>query len=526
MRELHAPTSPASAPPPPARRALPIRWRLTLWYVGVLFLLLALLGSALYIGLRVVLYRALDDQLRNQASSTTSALHAQYAAIDGDALDDTLRRLTLPTVEDDYALRLRTPDGTIIVSTGEDHEDLPDNLDGLRHALTGTTDVRWIDADGNRMRLLTIALHPPDDGADSGNPDADEEDDDDDNDRHDQATAASGITQSDAASLDRSDEIIGVLEVATESEVDETLGNMLRLLVLLTPVLLVAATGGGVWLAGRALRPIDHLTRLASSLDEHDLTTRLDLDLPDDELGRLTATLNAMLDRIEQAFQRQQQFTADAAHELRTPLALLQSQIELALSQPRLPERDSTAFAALLSDVERLTRLVSALLLLTQDDRRGLELEREPVDLALLLELVAEQYSVIAEETHVRLHLDTARATLEADEDRLLQVIINLLDNALHHAPPGSTVTLHCREEADTVIFSVSDEGPGIAPEQQAAVFERFVRLDSGRARHIGGIGLGLSLVRSIVAAHGGTVWVDSTPGAGATFSVRLPRGV
>jgi heavy metal sensor kinase len=245
--------------------------------------------------------------------------------------------------------------------------------------------------------------------------------------------------------------------------------------------------------------------------------------LPDDEVGRLARTFNAMLDRIESAFGRQRQFTADAAHELRTPLALMQSQLELALAQPRAAEHDQLVLETLAGDVERLSRLASTLLALARSDARGVELVREPVDLPQLLDLVADQYAALAEAGGISIVVDAEPVTVVADEDLLLQVLVNLLDNALRHAPHGSVVTLACRRAGARAVVHVADQGAGIAPEHLPHLFERFYRVEPDRDQRRGGIGLGLSICRSIVDAHGGAITVESTPGIGTTVRVELP---
>jgi signal transduction histidine kinase len=232
-----------------------------------------------------------------------------------------------------------------------------------------------------------------------------------------------------------------------------------------------------------------------------------------------------MLERIELAFERQRRFTADAAHELRTPLALMRSQIDLALANRRTPEEQRQALVDLGSDVDRLGRLTGALLTLARGDAGGLTISRETADLAELLDLVAEQYAPLAAERDIRIDLDVEPLEIDADSDLLIQVLANLMDNALRHAPDGSVIQLGCRAEGDMARLWVSDEGPGIPAEHLSQIFERFYRIDSGRDRARGGAGLGLAISRMIVVAHGGTIGFERAEPGSTRVACLLPCG-
>jgi len=253
------------------------------------------------------------------------------------------------------------------------------------------------------------------------------------------------------------------------------------------------------------------------------LRARLNLDLPDDELGRLAVTFDAMLDRIEEAFDQQRRFTGDAAHELRTPLSLMRGRVDLALLGDLSIGEYRETLDALQDDIARLTDLVSALLALARADAGHLELSLAPVDLAETIEIVAEQFAAQAEEAGVRLERATAACVVVADEDVLILVLVNLVANALAHTPSGGPVTLGCRHTGAEAIFWVADTGAGIAPEHQDRVFDRFYRVDHGPAHGSTGAGLGLNISRAIVAAHRGRIDLRSDPGRGTTFTIILP---
>jgi heavy metal sensor kinase len=320
------------------------------------------------------------------------------------------------------------------------------------------------------------------------------------------------------------DAIVGALQYGLDrDDVDEPLAQLLAVFALVSPLLLLAAAGGGYLLAGRALAPVAAITDLAARVGAQDLSARLQLDLPDDELGRLAQTFNAMLARIEDAFERQRHFTADAAHELRTPLSLMRSQVDITLARSRSAAAYREALQGLDGDLQRMTGLVSTLLMLARADTRTLVPDRSGFDLADTVALILEQYTPMADEAGIDLRAEADPAPLEADEDLLVQVLVNLIDNALAHTPRAGTVTVGCRSVAGEVQLWVSDTGRGIQTADQERVFDRFYRVDAGRARVNGGTGLGLAICRAIVEAHGGTIALTSRIEHGTRVVVALP---
>ena len=263
---------------------------------------------------------------------------------------------------------------------------------------------------------------------------------------------------------------------------------MLAVFALVSPFLLLVAAGGGYLLAGRALAPVAAITDLAARVGAQDLHARLHLDLPDDELGRLAQTFDAMLARIEDSFERQRHFTGDAAHELRTPFSLMRTQVDIALARSRSAAAYREALHGLDGDLQRLTGLVSTLLTLARADTGRLVPDRSAFNLANTVALILEQYTPVADEAGIDLRAETEPAPLEADEDLLIQVLVNLIDNALAHTPRSGTVTVGCRSAAEVQLW-VSDTGRGVRTADQERVFDRFYRVDPGRARVNGGQG-------------------------------------
>lgn len=300
--------------------------------------------------------------------------------------------------------------------------------------------------------------------------------------------------------------------------------DVLRILLVLLAFTGTMAPLSGWFLANRALVPIRATTQTAATIHETDLSRRIDLNSSEVELAQLVQTFNAMLDRIEGAFQRQKQFTADAAHELRTPLSIMQTGLEVTLSKERDAQTYQNALMSVQEEVQRLTALANTLLRLARTDNHDLMLERQTVDLSLLVDMVVEQFSARADDKQILLRLEIApNLRVEGDEDRLIQVVFNLLDNALKYTPDGGEVRVVAMNDGDAVAIRVEDSGQGIPVEEQARIFDRFYRLDSARSRVEGGFGLGLAIAKRVVTLHGGTIEVHNKISGGAVFTVRLP---
>jgi signal transduction histidine kinase len=313
---------------------------------------------------------------------------------------------------------------------------------------------------------------------------------------------------------------------AFEREVNErTLRNLRVFSLSALGVLFVASLAVGWAIAGRVLAPIAHITDVAREIQARELSRRIDLAGPDDELKRLADTFDSMLARLDTAFASQRRFVADASHELRTPLAIIRANLDLALTDAQATaESRATAAAVIERAIARMARLTDDLLALARLDAPASS--REPVQVAALLEDAAEEFAAAASARGVEIEArTTAAAPLLGDRDVLKRAVANLLDNAVRVA--SSHVVLAHGEEAGAAWIAVSDDGPGIAVEHQASIFDRFWRPDDARTRvdgsRLSGSGLGLAIVRQIAEAHGGTVEVESAPGEGARFVLRVP---
>ena len=296
------------------------------------------------------------------------------------------------------------------------------------------------------------------------------------------------------------------------------------LLLIGTVVLLAAVTSALAYaLAGRALRPVRSMAAAAREISEQDLHQRLALNLPRDELGELAETFNAMLARLETAFMTLQQFTADAAHELRAPLALLRAELEVSLSHARTPNEYTASQRLALTEVNRLSALADKLLLLARADAGALYPNLTAVDIGDLAEETVERWRPLAHTRGVDLSVEVRdEGSLNADADLLRHVIDNLLDNAVRHASPNGSVNVVVERESAYWKLVVSDDGPGVPRELRATVFDRFKRGDEARGRETGGAGLGLAVCRVVAEMHGGSISLDEGPDNGARFTVRL----
>jgi signal transduction histidine kinase len=281
------------------------------------------------------------------------------------------------------------------------------------------------------------------------------------------------------------------------------------------------AAAGAMFLAGRALAPISTITAQARRIGRANLSARLALPGPRDEVGQLADTFDDMLDRLQAAFEHERQFLADASHELRTPLGLLRMQIDLAQSRPRDAATMTAMVRAMGADVDRMTRLVEAMLALTRLE--SAQAAPAPVDLYDVLGGLVSQLQPLALDRQITLALDSpTEANVLGDRDRLVQLFLNLLDNALKYTPPGGQICVRVQRAAGWGI-QVADSGPGIPPEHLPHLFDRFYRVDTSRARETGGLGLGLAIAQTIAHQHGGAITVTSAPGQGTTFAVTLP---
>jgi heavy metal sensor kinase len=317
-----------------------------------------------------------------------------------------------------------------------------------------------------------------------------------------------------------------VIRVAySEERLWRELGEFGEVLALGFPIAVLLAGFGGYALARKALAPIDSMATQAKTISAERLSDRLSIENPEDELGKLGAVFNDTLSRLQAAFDQLRRFTADASHELRTPLTAIRSVGEVALQDPRSPAEYRDVIGSMLEEVDRLTRLAESLLALSRADAGHVQLQREDIALVHLAKEASSIVEVLAEEKQQQIRIE-GDANLVVSVDRLIlrQAVVNLLDNAIKYSPSSSHILVRIQGAGDKQVFlDVVDEGPGIPSEHQGYVFERFYRVDRARTRERGGAGLGLSITRWAVEAHGGDITLKSNEGRGCTFRVSLP---
>jgi signal transduction histidine kinase len=303
----------------------------------------------------------------------------------------------------------------------------------------------------------------------------------------------------------------------------ETLAKVRDFSLKALGVMFVASLGVGWVIAGRVLAPIERITSVARDIQATDLSRRIELGGPEDELRRLADTFDAMLARLDAAFGAQRQFLADASHELRNPLAIIRTNLDVALADPDAdPEELRQSLVVIQRASDRMSHLVDDLLALARG--QALEVRSELVDLGAAVADASDELFLSAKRRDITLDRTIVPGVVvSGDYDALKRAVSNLLENAVRYAPPGSRVRLAVGSERSRAWVSVSDEGPGLAPEDQRRVFDRFWRADKGRSRAEGGTGLGLAIVRQIVNSHGGEVQLQSKVGVGATFTIWLP---
>lgn len=306
--------------------------------------------------------------------------------------------------------------------------------------------------------------------------------------------------------------------------VEGPLRRLRLILFLALPVAMALSGAAGAWLAGRTLRPVDRLTQTARGISAENLRVRLPVPAAGDELSRLAETFNEMLDRIEQGVSLQRQFWEDIAHELKTPLAIMKGEIEVALRSRGGPADHRDILGSNLEEVERLIRLIEKMLTLARLDRGGAPLETAEVDLTALTEHAVDEFRALAGDKGLEMRFSsTGDARVRGDAARLRGLVHVLLDNAVKFTPAGGRVDVEVAAEGGEARLTVSDNGPGISEADLPTIFERFRRARPPVAAAGSGFGLGLSIAKAVAEGHGGRIEVRSRPGEGAAFTVHLP---
>lgn len=306
----------------------------------------------------------------------------------------------------------------------------------------------------------------------------------------------------------------------------QSLLAVFRMVIINAALVVVILAGiGGLFLADTTLRPVGRITDIAREIGEGDLSRRVDVET-DDELGHLASTLNGMIARLEEAFNKQRRFVADASHELRTPLAVIGAESSLALDKARTETEYRKSLEVVAQEVDYMSDIVGKLLVLARSDAGSEVVHFEEVDIAGLLAEIAQDIGALAAEKGLRFSLGPmACIKVQGDRLKLRQLFLNILDNAVRYTPTGGTVSGSLAMKDGRAVACVEDTGIGIPAEHLPFIFDRFYRVDKARSRADGGTGLGLSIAMSIVRMHGGEIEVDSQVGKGTSVRVILPLG-
>lgn len=463
-----------------------LRGRLTVWYVSVLAIVLVSVSLMIHVLLGRELHDRIDENLRAVTGIAVTSLSNDLA--EGQSVVDAAKSTSAELQSNQAMLAIYDGAGNLLAEAGRD-----DELQLTLPALDRIT------SDGIILYTAT-------------------ESDDDDRHRIAVRRATVGPSRTEYVILGGSD-----LE-ATEEE----LASLRRILLTVIPATLVMAGFVGWFLARQSLKPVVNMADRARQIGVGDLAGRLPVANPHDELGRLAETFNELLGRLAASFAQQRQFMADASHELRTPVATMRTAATVSLQVPHRSESDYRETVQIIEhQTERLARLVEDMFTLARADAGSYPVERSAMYLDELIEEVVRAARVLASKKNVGIEVTAADGVaFTGDEDLIRRMIVNLLDNAIRHAPAGSTVTTSLTQSNGQYEVTVSDRGAGIPAEAQAHVFERFYRSDVARRRGVsdtGGAGLGLAIAKWIARLHQGDITLSASSSTGTTFRIQLP---
>ena len=475
-----------------------IRGRLTAWYAAALALTLGSFGVVVYVAARTAAYRELDRRVEATAELAAGILTESYRVGSTVLREDTARRAQLVP---ELAAALEAVPDHLAISHREGRVLF---LSPASRALT----LPQVEA------FSSLAQKGPPEGVV-------------------RLPGNGPVIHYAVRPVLRAGPAVGAVVAGADVQATEhALQQLAVTIVFVILIGIIAAVLIGELVARHALEPLDQMiTEVREITDGRSLHRRLAVPMEKDEVGRLADTLNGMLARLERSFTALRRFTADASHELKTPLTVLRAGVERMITHPKAapPPETLPILEETLAEINRMTELVEGLLTLARADEGRAELHRESVDLRTIVEEVRETGELLAEHAGVQMEVTTpgAPVMLQADASRMRQLILNLLENAMKYTPAGGSVRVVLGDGAENgrVQLSVADTGIGIAPGDLPHVFDRFWRADTARTRtdERAGTGLGLAICKWIAEAHGGTIEVQSRPGRGTVFTVTLP---
>ncbi len=458
-----------------------VRFRITVLHTGVFALLFAVFGCGLYYGLRNLTARHVDQELIHRAK----LLLPELVIIEGEPmLKEAIEDLPQELLTAYFHSEITDQKGKVLKPSPRfrSPKKVPHAPPPPRQLSADNPVFTDFTSENERFRLATLPLH------------------------------------------DETGQEYYVRIGFPLGTIDEAFQN-LRLFLLAGGPLLVAMAALGGWILARgSLQPVANITQAARQISAHGLARRIPLRGVHDELDELALTFNEMLGRLQSSFEQVRNFSFDAAHELRTPLTAMRGETELAILKNSSSEELRRVLRSNLEEINRITAIVNDLLMVAQGEAGALELRRESVSLSDLAGSIVETIQVLAEDKDVKLEAAIQPGiTVTGDSLRLSQLLLNLLDNAIKHSSAGQTVRLTIEKNGGGPILKIEDTGSGIAEQDIPHIFDRFFRTDRSRSQQVPGSGLGLSICKWIVDAHGGSIDVESKLGAGSVFKVQLP---
>lgn len=460
-----------------------IRVRLALWYGGILGAVLVVLGVLFYVALARNLNADFNHSLQITAEAVGRYSLERRALLLPLNADDFFREINDPELFNDFFRIFDASGNAEMRSKNHPKRLVPLTPEVLSHAIQGKTAFETFLYPGrNAIRLMTYPII-------------------------------------------KDGKLISVLQVGGSlQQVEEVLARLRFTLLLILPAALVLALAGGWFLADEALHPVDAMAQVARQISAGDLSRRVPVRPRQDELSRLAETFNMMIGQIEGSIQQIRQFSADASHELRTPLTILKGEVEIALRQAQTVEEFKQTLVSSLEEIDRMSRIVEDLFLLSKGDLGEERLEMEPVELASLMKDTVLQLELFAKGKKVALVLErTDESAVIGDIYRLRELFLNLIENAIRYTPAEGRVAISVFSDRGEAVILISDTGIGIPKEELPRIFDRFYRSEQARAVHPKGSGLGLSICRWIVLSHHGKIEVESEPGRGTAFTLRFP---
>jgi heavy metal sensor kinase len=462
-------------------RSLP--FRLVVWHAALLTIIVAVLGCCTYVAVKFQMEKNLADNQLRRANLIASTVVANVAKTGDAFVSEQIRSRFIPETNS-WFIRVLRPDASILYGSGNPTDQSFDAsaLPFPRHVTSSPTRRHENIGHGRKLLIATVPV----------------------------ATESGQYLVEVGSPLDR---------------VQMFMNRMLVFALLGFPILLGVSLVGGHVLVKQALAPVQKACRSAEEITSQNLSQRLAVISTGDELEQLTTALNRMIARLEDAFLHNHRFMADASHEMRTPLTIIRGELETMVDDPGLGKEARDTVGSILEEVERLVKIVDNLFAMARLDAGEMQGKRSTFDLSKLAATTAEQMLLMAEDKGISIKCNApAPVPLEGDRSRLKQVVVNLLDNAIKYTPAGGSIEVLVKQTDRKATLEVIDNGIGIPIDAQPHLFERFFRVDKARSREMGGAGLGLAIVNSICATHGGTIEVESAEGQGSRFKVELPK--